>query len=221
VDGLTDSILAWLQANEGPLAYLVIGLAALIEYVFPPFPGDTVTLFGVFLAATAGFSWIWVYVAINVGSVAGGMLAYGFGRWIAEHRDVREPRFLRAQQARRAVDLLTERFAEHGAVYLAINRFIPALRAFFFVAAGLARLPPWKVVVFGAISALAWNAIVVAVGSVVGHELERLQAFAQSYALWSIGAVAVVALAIGVRWFYRRRRPRADAPGQGEPKGEE
>lgn len=30
----------------GPLGLLVLGLAAMLEYVVPPFPGDTITLLG-------------------------------------------------------------------------------------------------------------------------------------------------------------------------------
>src|SRR5439155_617231 len=44
-----DSILDWLRHHEGPLAYVVVGLASLIEYVFPPFPGDAIAIFAISL----------------------------------------------------------------------------------------------------------------------------------------------------------------------------
>ncbi|HEY8432880.1 MAG TPA: hypothetical protein VIL20_31125, partial [Sandaracinaceae bacterium] len=129
---MMDELLAWLKEAEGPLAYVVLALASLIEYVFPPFPGDTVALFGVFLAASSGYSVARVYAALNAGALAGGMSAYALGRWIAVRRERRTPRFLRGQQVRRAIDAVLARFERHGAAYLALNRFVPALRSVFF-----------------------------------------------------------------------------------------
>lgn len=198
-----DELLAWLQVNEGPLAYAVLAAAALIEYVIPPFPGDTVSLFGVFLASTAGFHIGWVYLSLNVGALAGGMTAYGFGRWWANVRIGRQPRFLRSQQARRAIDAILTRFDRHGAAYLALNRFVPAFRGFFFVAAGLVRIPAWKVALWGTVSALVWNALILALGWVVGAEFETLEGYVSTY---SYVALAVIAVAIGVALF-RGLRP--------------
>ncbi len=209
-----DDLLAWLQTSEGPLAYLVLGLASLVEYVFPPFPGDTVALFGVFLAATAGYHIALVYAALNLGALVGGMSAYGFGRWWRARRVARPPRFLRSQQARRALDAVLVRFEKHGAAYLALNRFVPALRSVFFVAAGLVGLPAWKVALYGTISAMAWNALLLALGWTVGAELERLQGIVSSYSYVAAGVVGVVALVALARWWWSRRRGSPEQAGE-------
>lgn len=170
----------------------MLGLAAALEYVLPPFPGDTVTLFGVFLAGTAGFSPWLVYLAIDVGSVLGGLAAYAVGRRIDPENP---PRFLRGRRTRAALDEVRARFVRHGAVYLAVNRFLPALRAFFFVGAGLARVPLSRVVVWGTLSASLWNALLFAVGWAVGGNWQRLAGMAQSYA-WVALALSVAAIAV-------------------------
>ncbi|MCZ7682066.1 MAG: hypothetical protein M5U28_26035 [Sandaracinaceae bacterium] len=95
---MMEDLFAWLQRSEGPLAYLVLAAANAIEYVFPPFPGDSITLFGIALAAGSGYGLAWVYVALNLGALGGGMTTYAIGRWIAERREHRTPRFLRGQQ---------------------------------------------------------------------------------------------------------------------------
>ncbi|HZS40427.1 MAG TPA: DedA family protein, partial [Polyangia bacterium] len=104
-------------------------------------------------------------------------------------------------------DALIARFARHGAVYLCINRFLPTVRGFFFVAAGLARLPPWKVLAFGAASALAWNLLLFALGATVGTHWERLRAIAETYAVVATGVLVVVALGFAIVWWRRRRTP--------------
>lgn len=204
---MMDELLAWLKEAEGPLAYVVLALASLIEYVFPPFPGDTVALFGVFLAASSGYSVARVYAALNAGALAGGMSAYALGRWIAVRRERRTPRFLRGQQVRRAIDAVLARFERHGAAYLALNRFVPALRSVFFVAAGMARLPAWKVALFGTLSAALWNALLLGAGWAAGASYERLAGWVRTYGYLALGAVAL-AMAIAVlRWRLRRRPP--------------
>lgn len=212
-----EQVNAWLQQEEGPLAYVVLGLASLIEYVFPPFPGDTIALVGVVLAATAGYRVIWVYVALNVGAFAGGMSAYAFGRWIGHRRAERMPRFLRGHQIRRAIDVALERFARHGTAYLALNRFVPALRAIFFVAAGMAGLPWWKVAIWGTLSACAWNALLLGAGWALGDNAAQLVDWVDTYSYAAIAVVAIVVLAAVVRIVIVARRPESKPEEPPEP----
>lgn len=187
---MLESTLTWLSANEGPLAYLVLGLATLLEYVFPPFPGDTVALFGVFLSFAAGYRASLVYLALNGGAILGGQLAWAFGR--AFHERGKRPLWLRGKRAEAAIAEITARYATHGSVYIALNRFVPALRGFFFIAAGIAGLPFGRVMFFGALSALVWNAILMGVGYAIGANWERLSAIVSTYTAVSLTVVAVV-----------------------------
>jgi membrane-associated protein len=145
-----------------------------------------------------------VYLTITAGSIGGGLAVYAFGRAIGQ-REERWPRFLRGERTHRAIMNVRRRFERHGAAYLAVNRFVPALRAVFFVAAGLAELPVWKVALFGGISAAAWNALILGVGYSVGNNWERLLDLSERYTLWSLAAVGALALVLLVRWLWKRR----------------
>lgn len=203
-EDIIEELLRWLQESEGPLAYLVLALAGAIEYVLPPFPGDTVTLFSAVLAGSAGYSLALVYLCITTGAIGGSLIAYAFGGWIGHHEE-RWPRFLRTPKNLSRIEALLERFRRHGAAYLAINRFLPAFRSLFFVTAGMAGLPAWKVVVFGGISAAAWNALILAVAWAVGHNFDALRAVFDQYTYWSLGAVAAIVVALAARHLYRTR----------------
>lgn len=217
-------MLAWLADNEGPFAYLAFAFASMLEYVVPPLPGDTIALFGIFLCVSAGWSAPAVYVALNAGSLVGGMAAYAVGLWLRDHQ--RRPRFLRGPRADAALATLGARYAAHGAAYLALNRFVPALRAFFFVAAGLAGLPAGRVAFYGLASALVWNAILIAVGHAVGANFAQLQAGLGIYGAVVLAILGTVALAFAGRAIVRRvvgpppppqtTAPGAEAPGAGE-----
>ena len=179
----------------------------MLEYVFPPFPGDTIALFGVFLCASAGWRVSAVYTALNAGSVSGGMAAYGVGRLFRDPG--RRPRLLRGPRTTAALATLAERYAEHGAMYVALNRFVPALRAFFFVAAGIAGLPPLSVAAYGLASALVWNAILLGVGYGLGASFEELETGLGVYGALMLAVALVAAIVISLRAFRRRASRRA------------
>ncbi|MCX7807700.1 MAG: DedA family protein, partial [Deltaproteobacteria bacterium] len=70
-----------------------------------------------------------------------------------------------------------------GLWLLAANRFLPAFRAFIFVGAGFARIPILWVVLLGGLSALAWNALLFALGWWLGMRFETLRQWVDRYAL--------------------------------------
>lgn len=191
--GAMDEVVAYLQRIEGPSAYLALLIAAMIEYVVPPLPGDTFALAGVALAATAGYSPWLVHAALTLGAMLGGQLAFGFGRYVSARRE-RSPGFLHGPRTDRALDEVRRRFEKHGAAYLLVNRFIPALRAFFFVGAGLAKMSPWKVAAYGGVSAAAWNALLLLAGWALGSNLEALVTLVRRYTWTVLGVVALVVL---------------------------
>ncbi|MBX3246454.1 MAG: DedA family protein [Myxococcales bacterium] len=209
---MLEEIIAYLEETRGPGGYLVLVLAGMVEYLFPPLPGDTLAIVGVVLAATAGYSPWLVHAALTAGAVLGGQTAYAFGRWIATRRE-RSPRFLHGEATERALDEVRARFERHGAAYLLVNRFLPALRAFFFVGAGLSRMNAWEVALYGGLSAAAWNGLLLAAGWAVGSNVERLQVFLQQYT-W--GAFAVIGVVLVVFFWRRRRARRADAGSEVE-----
>lgn len=202
---MLEEILRWVEHTEGPLPYVVLALGGASEYVVPILPGDTVTLFGAFLATTTGRHPLLVYAAINIGSIGGSLLAYAFGRWLAGRPG--SPVF-KSPRTRKAIRVIQARFARHGAMYLAINRFLPALRAFFFVAAGMIRMPVWQVLLYGGLSALAWNALILAVAWTVGDNWDALQRLFSRYTTGTLIVIAVVLAGLGVRWALRKRAGR-------------
>lgn len=172
--------LAFFEGTEGPLAYLAIGGSALLEYVFPPFPGDTATLVAVFLAATADYAWWLVFLVLTAGSTLGGVLVWRFGVWLQANEE-RWPAFLKDEQTRARIESIRTGFERRGGWYLAANRFVPAFRALFFVAAGLAGMRLRSVVFFGGLGAAAWNGLLMGVGFSIGANLERFETLFQDF----------------------------------------
>jgi len=203
LSGLLETLRAWPPA----WTYLALFGGALVEYVFPPVPGDTVVVVGAVLVGAFGWSLANVFAVVTAGAVLGAALDFALGRWLA--RTGRVTRL--APGKRRAIEGLVERFRRHGAVYLAVNRFLPGVRAFFFVAAGLAGLGWGPVLLWSTVSAMAWNALLVGLGYALGTNLESLERALSTYQSAAWGLIAVVVGVVAVR-LVRARRAR----GRGE-----
>jgi membrane protein DedA with SNARE-associated domain len=181
---------------------LLLMLSAMIEYVVPPFPGDTVTVAGAVLIPTAGWPWWAVFGAVTLGSLIGAAIDWWAGNWVArnQERNTWIHRLLDREKIRPKVDKLIHQFEKHGSVYIAINRFVPAFRAVFFLAAGLARLVLWKVLLFAALSAALWNAALLALGYLVGYNIEELANWVQRYThLVYVGLGVAILLWFGIK----------------------
>ena len=201
---MLDEFLHTLEHGPTHWAYALVVAASAIEYVFPPVPGDTVVLFAVVLAARAQLNWVMVYGLMTLGAIAGGLIAWAFGVWLAKHED-HWPGVLRRPTATQALDAVRRGYARYGSVYLAINRFLPALRAFFFVGAGLSGMRVGSVIVYGGISALAWNALLLGLGYGLGHNWDAMRAVVERYSAATIVLLSLVVVVLVVR-FARRRR---------------
>jgi membrane protein DedA with SNARE-associated domain len=197
---MLDEFLHTLEHGPQYWAYVLVVAAAAIEYIFPPIPGDTVALFAVALAVRAQLHWALVYLALTFGALLGGLAAWGFGLWLANHEES-WPSFLRTR-----VDAVRRGYEQHGAMYLTVNRFLPALRAFFFVGAGLSRMSVGPVIVFGGISAALWNALLMAVGYAVGNNWEALTELADRYAVATLILVVIVVVGVIARFVWDNRR---------------
>jgi len=192
---MLDEFLHTLEHGPQYWAYVLVVAAAAIEYVFPPIPGDTVALFAVALAVRAQLHWVFVYLAMTFGALLGALAAWGFGVWLANHEDS-WPSFLKTPGATRALDAVRRGYAQHGAMYLVVNRFLPAFRAFFFVGAGLSRMSAGRVIVFGGISAALWNALLMALGYAVGNNWEALRELAERYAAAPLILIVLALVAV-------------------------
>ena len=200
-------LIAFLKDLNPYLGFLCLALASVLEYLFPPFPGDTVVLIGASLSESVGWSLMGVVVAVMFGNVLGAWLVFEMGRWMGTAKEGTWLYRLRQRPSlSRAIARSHVWFDRHGIWTVGINRFLPGLRAAIFIAAGLAEFDRLKVLSMAFFSSLCWSLLIVLVGFLVGFELSALLQFLEQY----IGVVKVL-LGFGlfvwlVRWWLKRRQ---------------
>jgi membrane protein DedA with SNARE-associated domain len=189
--------------SMGMAGLLVLGLAAMLEYLVPPFPGDTITLLGGVYAVRGDHPWPLVFLIVTLGSVAGVAINYWFGTWLARRFEAHpNTSYLGFTHAK--LEVVQARMRRSGPWLLLVNRFLPGIRGVIFIAAGAARIPRRNALLLGALSAMAHNALVLTVGRAVGGNLERLEVLVSRYQMAVVVLVLVAVLALVVRALSRR-----------------
>ncbi|HTN51469.1 MAG TPA: DedA family protein [Anaeromyxobacter sp.] len=204
--------LADLVSRTGQAAPAVLFFATFVEHVFPPFPGDFLVVLGSWYAVHGAISWPLALAVLTLGAVAGAWVDHALGRSLGRRID---------RGAARRGPLTVERLARFEATYrrygvgiLLANRFLPGIRAFIFLAAGASRIPLGTTLLFGGLSALAWNALLLAAGAFVARSVDELVLLFDRYTAvaWVVLALAgLVVLVIALR---RRRAARAAPEGR-------
>jgi membrane protein DedA with SNARE-associated domain len=176
------------------VVWAVLAVGAFVEHVFPPFPGDAVVLAGAVLVGAYGWHVAPVWIAVTVGALIGGAVDLWAGRWLAQrHAERLGPR------SKRALDEIVRLMKRYGAVVIALNRFVPGVRALFFVAAGLADLKPAAVMGWATVSVVLWNTLLVAGGIALGQNFDQLVQLVARYQGIAWIAVGLLVIGVGIR----------------------
>jgi len=139
-----------------------------------------------FLAATCGDS-----IGYWIGRLGGRRLVLRVGRFVF----ITEERLVRAEGV----------FDRHGTRIVVVARFIDGLRQFNGIVAGVVRMPWWRFLAANATGALLWATIWTVVGNRAGAHIGPLLHAFLRYRPWLLVTAGAVVLALGVRWWLRRR----------------
>ncbi|MBS11296.1 MAG: hypothetical protein CME19_06815 [Gemmatimonadetes bacterium] len=215
---LWDCFLANLNEQPPGWIYFFLFLGAFLENIVPPIPGDTLIVFGAYLAGIGIIS-VWpVYLAMWVGSAVGCLLVYGIAYIKGRDFFLRlEARYFKESK----IEVAEEWFEKYGIRIVIFNRFLPTVRAFVGIVAGIIRMNPIRMTLYVAIGTMLWNTLLVYFGIMVGENWQLVIEVLQTY------NQVVISLAVigGVIYYVLKRRKerageRASADGSG-PAGEE
>ena len=171
-------------------------------------PGDSL-LFTAGLLASQGFSNLaLLMVGCSIAAVAGDQVGYVIGRRAG-------PALFRRPDSRffhqRNVERARAYFEEHGSKTIILARFVPIVRTFAPVVAGVGEMQYRKFVTFNVIGGVLWGAGVTLAGYVLGSSVHDVDRYLLPIIL-VIGAVSFVPVLREV-WKMRRESRTARKPG--------
>lgn len=159
---------AQMESERGALVLATIGAGLLVGDIFLPVPSSFVgTMLGALLGAAAGT------IAAAVGLTLGCVLGYVFGHAAGPATAAR----LVGDEDYRLVSGWLER---HGLVALVACRAVPVLAEASIVAAGMARMPPWRTLLVVMLANLGLSAVYASIGGMATNGWGLVAAFAAS-----------------------------------------
>lgn len=204
----------WLLAQFGGALFWISLVIIFVEcgLFFPFLPGDTLLFaMGLFIATSQVsivsthhsvdllIALVLFFAAALLGNVAG----YEIGRAIGPPLYERDGRLLK----RKYFDQTEEFFDRHGTKALVIGRFVPFVRTFITIVAGVTKMPRRLFLVSSAIGAALWVLSITLLGYFLGNTVPWLQDNID-YAILAILAFTIVPLAW--EWWRHRRQHQAE-----------
>lgn len=140
--------------------------------LFPILPGDSLLFaVGLFIATDQIDISFWVAVpALMIAAFAGNVVGYEIGRVIGPPIYERDGRFIK----RKYIDQTHVFFDRYGNKALVIGRFVPIVRTFITLVAGVGKMPRRRFFFWSAVGAVLWVGLVVAAGALLGTAFPSL-----------------------------------------------
>ncbi len=198
-----DQILEFIRFQNEFVIYGILLMSAFIENLFPPFPGDMVTLAGAFVAGEGNIGYVGVLVSTTSGGLLGMLVLYYFGRFKGrKYFEKRNGKYFGKTTLER-VEVL---FRKYGGSILVVSRFLAGVRSAVAIAAGIGDVRPARMVGLSLISFILWNGILLGLMIASKSNWEMIMDIVgkYTYILFILGiAIGITIVALKI---WRKRR---------------
>jgi len=189
------------------MGYWGAGLLMALESMIAPVPSEAVMPFVGFLVADGKWSAWASMLATSLGSITGSLISYYLGLYGGKPLVLRVGKYLLLDQH----DLeMTERFFNQrsGTWTLFISRFIPVIRHFVSIPAGMGKMPISSFIVATLVGATLWNGFLLYLGLKLRENWQIVQKYSHQI---DIGVVIFLVGLMG--WFiYSRLKKKRYRP---------
>ena len=197
-----QSIIDWIVGLMETLGAPGVGIAILLENLFPPIPSEVVLPLAGFTVAQGSLNMVSVFIWSVLGSVIGAYILYGVGAWLGLERLRKIADWMWLVRAS-DVDASMDFFNKYGKPSVFIGRLIPGVRSLISIPAGLGKM---NLLTFGLWTTLGsgiWNAILIYLGYILGDNWEKATEYADTYS--NVIYVVLILIILGFLVFFIRR----------------
>jgi membrane-associated protein len=195
----------WFQNYQSQFFVLALVIVFIECGLFFPFlPGDSLLFaVGLFIAGDQLHVNLFVaMLALGVAAFAGNVVGYEIGRFVGPRLFERDGRVIK----RKYLDQSHAFFEKHGSKALLIGRFVPIVRTFVTIVAGVSRMERRVFFTWSAVGAALWVIVITLAGYFLGSAFPSLGKNID-YAVVVIVALSLVPVA----WEWRKHRKAAAA----------
>ncbi|MFE4834844.1 VTT domain-containing protein [Arthrobacter sp. NPDC056691] len=194
---------AALLQGLGPATLSVIALIIFIEsgVLFPFLPGDSLLFTAGLLHQQLSLALPVLIGVITAAAVAGDQVGYMLGRKFGRRWFKDDARILKTSHLDKTEDF----YRRHGGPAIVLARFVPIIRTYAPLTAGIARYEYKSFTLWNVVGALAWAASVTLLGTWLGH----FEIVARNIDVIAVVMVLVSVLPWGIEYLKHRRGKKA------------
>ena len=187
--------------------YVTLFFFSFIENVFPPSPSDLVILIGGTLVSTGVIHFIPTLLLATIGSVLGFMTLFYFGSTV-DKKLVHSGKYRYIPVD--AIEKVEQWFKKYGYWIILVNRFLPGTRSVISFFAGMSRLNVKRTIILATISSFVWNAFILYLGIIFGHNVDVVDKYLSTYSNIVIGITIVIVLILLIRYFIKKKKVQSE-----------
>lgn len=167
-----------------------------------PLPGDTAIMFLGYRVSLGLANPLLVILDITLATLLGSSLLYYVSRRLGRPAIVRFGRYIRLDEDR--LSQIEGWFAKHGVPAIVFGRMIPGLRTLISIAAGIFEIPYRSFAPATALSAFLWAVLYMLLGVILTKGYLAVTGFLTGHTQWLVLALAIVALLLLLKRYWRR-----------------
>ena len=185
------------------------GLALLLFIIFAEtglffgffLPGDSL----LFIAGVLNTKYlqmnVWVLIILLIiAAILGTTVGYFFGKWAELYLKKRKENFF---YKRKYLDMAQEFYQRYGMMAFIMGRFVPIVRTFVPILAGMVRIPFGKFFFFNLVGAVIWIVTMVMAGHLLGKTFPAIGEYLEFIV---VGMILVSAVPVLISWFRQKNK---------------
>ena len=200
-------IAEWITSFMAAMGYPGLVIMMGLESMIAPVPSEVVMPFAGFLVVQGQFTFGGAALAASLGTLIGSLLGYAIGRYGGYPLIHRFGRYFLLE--REHLEFTVAWFEKRGEITVLICRFIPVVRHFISIPAGVGRMNLIRFCIFTLLGGTTWNVILLWAGVALGHRWDLISKYSHE-----IDYVVVAFLLVAGVWWARKqwKRRSANAP---------
>lgn len=182
--------------------YLGVFILMTLESMIFPVPSEAVMPFAGYIAYQGKFNLLFVVFIATLGSIFGSLISYYIGKYGGEKfvSKIGKYMFLNEEHL-----IMTEQwFNRRGQSTIFISRFIPVVRHFISIPAGIAKMNKAKFITYTFLGAFGWNYILAYAGFKLGKNWKLIS----EYSGYIDIAVIIGILLLLILYLYKRKKEK-------------
>lgn len=206
-----DRILEWVSLQNKALVWLFFFFSNLLENVFPPWPGDTITVFGGFFVAQtedgnpSGFGMPGLWSSTVLGNLAGALVIYRFGHRFLSFVRHRNFPFKDELYSEEKIESTLSWFRRNSILVVLASRFSAGIRFFVSIVAGMVHMNPFVFSGLFTIAVVVWCGLLIFGGYSLGQNWELIMDY---LAIYNRVVMIVILTGILAYFFYQKSKKK-------------